>query len=108
MSKNIHQILTSIDTYASECRAASMERAKKFREETDRSHQRSGRMRAHVRGSMATLIDSHQSEGVPPEEWFWLTLKYCAAALAHCDLDEPVDLKIRRLGRNMKEKPIDL
>ena len=55
---------------------------------------------------MAAQFEAARSEDIPLDELLLANLNYVAGALAVLDLDEPADLKIRRLGRNMQIRPI--
>lgn len=60
-----------------------------------------------VRGLMMKFVEPAQCENVPLEEILWFTILFCAGALACYDLADPVDLKLRRLGRQMQTTQVE-
>ena len=119
MNEKLKELLARHDATADERHAANLLQAQAWTDERARRHQmwlndrvkeverirRQERVRQLVREHMAALVEAAH-EDVPLEELLWGAVRYAVGALTCFELDEPVSLKVRRLGRNMDGSPI--
>ncbi|MCW6508459.1 hypothetical protein [Lichenifustis flavocetrariae] len=74
--------------------------------EKDKAEDRAESARLKAREILAPVLQMQEADDDDIAALVWALVQHSAGMLALCELDEPADLKIRRLGRVMQSDAI--
>ena len=120
MNKKLFEIFAKYDADTEEAHAADLAKALELRQQTAEKHEtwlqareaeavsleHRESLRTLVRPPLLEMIERAEQQGISLEEALWATLCLAAGALDELDLDDPADLRVRRLGKTMKNTKI--